>query len=318
MKIQSTFLLAVSLFQSCFAAPNWPQVIDQLEKDRTQLDLQPIHLGASNTNYILKTEEGPFFIRVAPKNQVQLYADLEIENEVLENLSELNICAKPLYFDREKGVLVTDYLSHDAKALSLKDPELRAKVFERLRAIHNSNISISRTFSPQKDIQKLVLMCYEVDTEKLKNHYFTKLFPALEKIDLILGKNPQKALCHLDLHSKNLLQKDETVYLIDWEYATMSHPLLILASMASIERWNDETMFQALEQYVENPTKEDQNTLYLYRIVADQFWAVWNHIQVKLSPTDNPYHIWEELFEKEAVERIESETFNNILKEHNL
>lgn len=275
-------------------------------------------MGASNTNYIFNTEEGPFFIRVTPKNQVQLYADLEIENEVLEKLSELNICAKPLYFDREKGILITDYLFHEPKELSLKDPELRGKVFQKLKEIHKSNISISRTFSPQKDIQKLVLMSYEVGAEKLKNHYFTKLFPALEKIDLILRKNPEKALCHLDLHHKNLLQDGEMVYLIDWEYAAMSHPFLILASMASIERWDDEMMFQALEQYIENPTREDQNILYLYRIVADQFWAIWNHIQVKLSPTNNPYHIWEELFEKEAAERVESETFINILKEHNL
>ena len=318
MKLQSAFFLTITLFQSCFATQNWSQIIEQLENDKSQLDLQPIHLGASNTNYVLTTDEGPFFIRIAPKDGVKLYADLEIEHEVLKNLASLDICAKPLYFDPQKGILITDYLFHDAENLSLKDPSLRAKVFEKIKLIHNSNVSVSRTFSPQKDIQKLVLMCYEVDTQKLNDHYFTKLLPALDKIEKILEKNPHKALCHLDLHSKNLLQNKETVYLIDWEYATMSHPLLILGSMASIERWDDATMLEALNQYIENPTKEDQQTLYLYRIVADQFWAVWNHIQVKLSPTDNPYETWEALFEKEALSRIDSPIFNNILQEHNL
>ena len=84
----------------------------------------------------------------------------------------------------------------------------------------------------------------------------------------------------------------------------MSHPFLVLASMASIERWDDEEMRALLADYVGVPSKEDFELLYLYRIAIDLFWTAWNHVQGNCSSLDSPYEEWERLFYEAAAGRI--------------
>lgn len=92
----------------------------------------------------------------------------------------------------------------------------------------------------------------------------------------------------------------------------MSHPYLTLASMASIERWSDSQMWQILAQYNEQATQEDRNCLYLYRIVSDLFWGVWNHVQMENPSTNSPYQEWRDLFFEAVNERIEKLKSNSM------
>jgi thiamine kinase-like enzyme len=121
-----------------------------------------------------------------------------------------------------------------------------------------------------------------------------------------LAQNPTKVLCHLDLHGINVLKSDDRLWIIDWEYAMMSHPFLTLASMASIEGWNDEEMGRLLEDYMGSFTDADFELLYLYRIAIDLFWAAWNEFQAQNSSLNMPYSVWKERFEHAAKTRIEA------------
>ena len=303
MKLSTYFLLATCFFLKVQAAPHWPHIVEEILQDPKQHHLTPISGGASNVNYHLILDESHYFVRFAPKTTKTLYADFLTEYEVLKQIEDLEISSKPIYYDEEKRILITDFIQNDQKTINLLDPATRKKVIELLHKIENSKASISRTFHPYEDVLQLM------EVHASPKEYFTCFLPRLKRIDAVLSKKPKKSLCHLDLHSKNILRDFDRFWIVDWEYATMSHPFLVLASMASIERWDDEQMEQLLNDYIASPSKEDWYRLYLYRIVADIFWTVWNEAQIHYSMIDSPYAIWGRLFLDAAKQRLHSPRF---------
>lgn len=305
----ASFLLALQIH----ADTDWPQVIEEVSIAPEKYQLTPVVGGASNVNYHLTHDGSHYFVRFAPKVVESLYADLSVEYEVLDVASKLGVSTKPFYYDPEKRVLVTDFIFHDQENIDLLDPTTRQKVFELLHAIENSGVKISRTFHPYHDVMKLLETAKSLDCDTFSQEFYKVLMPSLEHIDAVLSRNPKKSLCHLDLHNKNVVKDRDRFWIVDWEYAAMSHPFLVLASMASIERWNDQQMHTLLNDYMDFPSKEDFYRLYLYRIVADLFWTAWNHVQEHCSPIDNPYADWEKLFYEAAVERVHSQQFQDAM-----
>jgi thiamine kinase-like enzyme len=296
------YFLNCLIFLQIYADVDWPKIIKESSLFPSSYMLTEIFGGASNHNYHLFLDGADYFIRLAPIQGTAPYANLDIEYEALVGISNLGIFSKPIYYNIEKRVLVTEFIHHDQQKIDLLNPEIRSGVFTLLHKIEDSFIKVRRIFEPYKDLKELIEKS-DIHFEEVKEVFL----PVLKQIDLVLAKNKKQTLCHLDLHNKNILRSYDQFWLVDWEYATMSHPFLVLASMASIERWSDQQMEQLLNDYVENPSREDFYRLYLYRIVADLFWTVWNEIQAKNSTIDNPYESWKELFYSAALERIYSQ-----------
>jgi thiamine kinase-like enzyme len=259
-----------------------------------------LELGATNTNYEVVKEGKSYFFRLSANLLKELYANQEIEYRVLKELEKKGIVPCPYFFDPKRGILITEYIDHDGVAVDLLDPDVQKVVCEILKSIERDKIELQRTFDPYQDILALIKKA----STPLPIGVGESVLPTLKKISEQLDKYPKKTLCHLDLHHKNILQKGDSLFLIDWEYAAMSHPYHTLASMASIERWSDEQMWQILGNYTLNPTIEDRECLYLYRIISDLFWAVWCHIQMENPSTNSPYTEWRDLFSEAAKERI--------------
>ncbi len=266
--------------------------------------------GASNINYRLQVGQDDLFMRIAPKEQESYFANLQIEYEVLKGLEPFGISPKPVFFDQENKILVTNYIPHNQERVNLLDRTMRRKVMKIIHDIEASNVVISRSFKPYECTMHLAAL---VGDEYLQS-FGAEFGHALQNIDMILGQNPKKTLCHLDLHGLNMLQTEEKLWIIDWEYAMMSHPFLVIASMASIERWDDEEMKRLLEDYMGNYTESDFQLLYLYRIAIDLFWTAWNELQTRTSHIDMPYPVWRQLFEDAARARINSEYCKNLLE----
>lgn len=275
------------------ASVNWSFLLHDRE------NMTPVAKGASNYNYQYKADGSSYFVRYAPKKPA-LYADLAMEAKVLELLAPLDVSSKLLYYDEQNKALVTTFIVHENVEVDLLDPKARKEVIKLLHKIEHSSCAIDRVFSPYQDVLHLLAK----STRALPKEFYSYL-PLLQKIDQTLGQDPYKTLCHLDLHHKNILCNQGRYWIIDWEYAAMSHPFLVLASMASIERWSDAQMRELLCEYKKNPSEADFERLYLYRIVADLFWTVWNHVQMSASSLDAPYQEWRDLFYSAAKERMQ-------------
>ncbi|MES2345773.1 MAG: phosphotransferase [Chlamydiota bacterium] len=294
------FLLLVLLFCE-LEASHWPVLLEDVEH------MTPVAKGASNHNYLYTIDSSSYFVRFAPEKQA-LYADLAIEAKVLEFLGPLDVSAQLIYHDAQKNALVTTFIEHEDAEVDLLDPRARKEVIKLLHKIEKSSCTVERVFEPYRDITSLL----EKSLYALPEEFYSYL-PLLQRIDHVLAKDSYKTLCHLDLHHKNILKNQDRYWIIDWEYSAMSHPFFVLASMASIERWDDFQMRELLNDYMDFPTEADFERLYLYRIVADLFWTVWCHVQMCTSPLDAPYENWRNLFYVAAKERMQQLTTLEVL-----
>ncbi len=298
------FLFACLAFcaQPLQADVKWAEeMIDGVLQDDPRYPKRLLELGATNTNYQVKKGEKSYFFRLSSDLFKELYADQEVEYSVLKQLENTKIAPRPYFFDPTRGILITEYIEHDGVAVDLLEQKVQKVVCDMLKRIEKEHLSVERVFHPYLDTLALVRKA----KDPLPKGFQKQALPALEKISKKLMQYPQKTLCHLDLHHKNILKKEDSLFLIDWEYAAMSHPYHTLASMASIERWSDEEMWQILAQYSGQLTQEDKDCMFFYRIVSDLFWTAWCHVQMENPSTDSPYADWRDLFFSAAMERIE-------------
>lgn len=192
--------------------------------------------------------------------------------------------------------------------IDLRKPEVRKQIFSYLHKIENSFLKISRSFDVYYDTLEMVSKL-ENDSYKLPVVFHSVLLPALKKISACLNDLSQNSICHLDLHSENIIKDDQQYWIIDWEYAAMGHPYITLASMASIERWDDNEMIRMLQDYKNSISLEDFYILYLYRIGIDIFWYVLNQSQQLYSPIEKPHGTWKESYFNSSLKRINSKTY---------
>ena len=286
-----------------YADINWEDLTEKIYQTPEAFDLTPIGEGSTNSNYHLIFNEGHYFVRIAPKGAELLSASIEIEFEVLQALKELHIAPEPIHLNRNRRILVTEFM-HGAHEMDLSDLSTRSKVFSLLHQIEASNITLSRTYDPYIDIVRLI------DLAKSLNDPIAYIsLPLLKE----LSQSNENKLSHFDLHHGNILTDNERIWIVDWEYATMADRFLTLASMASTEHWDDNQMKNILNEYLPHPREEDFHSLFLNRILIDLHWAAWCHIQKTLSPLAIPYEEWENDYITEALTRIKSLQYSEVI-----
>jgi len=94
------------------------------------------------------------------------------------------------------------------------------------------------------------------------------------------------ALCHNDLLAANLIWSDGRLWLIDWEYAGMGHPLFDLASVAANAGLTDTQEQALLESYrgmIDSRELEEIRTFKLASSLREALWAVIQSVIYELS-----------------------------------
>jgi thiamine kinase-like enzyme len=291
----------ICIFSFSLFAENidYEELIQGVFQNSDQYPKRLLELGATNINYEVKKGGKSYFFRHSANLAKELYSSQDIEYLVLKQLEKTKFVPCPYFFDSKRGLMITEYIEHDEVTLDLQDQKVQEAICGMLKSIEEENIVVDRVFDPYQDTLVLAKKATTPLPQGLDG-----MLSALEKISKNLRENPRKTLCHLDLHHKNILQKGDRLFLIDWEYAAMSHPYHTFASMASIERWSDDDMWKILDNYMGNSSQEDKECMYLYRIVSDLFWAVWCHVQMENPSTNSPYTEWRDLFFAAAKERI--------------
>ena len=86
-----------------------------------------------------------------------------------------------------------------------------------------------------------------------------------------------KAPCHNDPLCENwILQDDERMYLIDWEYAGMNDPMWDLADVSIEANYTHEMDELLLKSYFGGEVSEEQWSAFLInKVLIDYLWSLW-------------------------------------------
>lgn len=118
-----------------------------------------------------------------------------------------------------------------------------------------------------------------------KGHLEKEFADIIEKIERLYQYIKEDAkrlgyglvLCHNDIYSPNYLcDRNNKIYLIDWEYAGLNYEANDIASIICRYDWSDEQIKRYMEFYVGHELTDDENRFYYAFIpISGFYWFCW-------------------------------------------
>jgi thiamine kinase-like enzyme len=99
--------------------------------------------------------------------------------------------------------------------------------------------------------------------------------------------NVAAALCHSDLHTLNLVERDASLILLDWEYAHVSEPLWDLAGWSANNDFAEETQRDLLTNYLGTaPAARLWTRFRLLLWLYDYICLLWSELFLSVRPAN--------------------------------
>lgn len=190
--------------------------------DRPQL-IESIESGRTNRNYRLSApgRTGDLLLRVNHPNPARLGIDREREREILAFAADAGLTRPVWHWDPEQRFVIFPYLpARTWTTADLKNPKQLARLWPMIERLHQiaPEWPRRRYHAYLSHYWQQLEKAGQVDTA-LK-HAWQAFEPRLRAFD----EAPWSArLVHHDLIPDNILDTDERLYLIDWEYAAPGH-----------------------------------------------------------------------------------------------
>ena len=235
-----------------------------------------IYGGMMNISYIVRDSEGKKYVIYLPNGKANKLVNRKLEEENSKIISDLGLTSKFVYFDTKRGIKIKEYIegvSLDKIDASEIDYQ---KVADLLHLLHDSKKIAEEDYHPFDRLAN-----YEnkaLSFQKESNDY-RELKDFLSTHMNILSSQ-EKVFSHNDYQKSNILKgEDGKYYVIDFEFAANNDPIYDIAAFANGTIEDGEKL---LVCYFNNPTKEQYQRFYLWRIFISLQWhnvAIAKHYQ---------------------------------------
>jgi thiamine kinase-like enzyme len=187
--------------------------------------------GSTNRSFLAVSGLNKIVIRVNNQNNENLGFDRQREIKILALIESLNISPK-IYF-ADNNVLVSDFI--EGYQWTNKDfaiPSNKQKVFSVIDKIKNVKVPFfleRQKYSKycQNYIKQLV-----ATSNPRKNKFYDELMAVAVTLD---SKVWSPVINHQDIVPGNLIEKDNQIFLIDWEYSAFGHPDIDLVRLYGLD-----------------------------------------------------------------------------------
>ena len=255
--------------------------IGELLRDvlRTQTDAKLMRMGSmTNRTYRADLEDGRTVIVRLPGDGTQEMIDRADERNSTVLANRLGLDAQLLYFG-ENGEKVTAYIP-DAVTMSpetMRSGQRIRQAAQMLRTLHACGEDVGYAFDvfALADLYETVALRHGISLfPQFRSAKDAVLRIQREQTDV---SGETRVFCHNDpIYANWLLDQNEKMYLIDWEYAGMNDPLWDLADL-SIESdflpCHDEMLLTAYLQ--REPDSHTVRRFLANKIYVDYVWSLW-------------------------------------------
>ncbi len=249
---------------------------------------RPMVEGMTNQSFVFEIAGNRYVYRQPGAGTDRLISRSD-EKRSYELAEPLGITDEIIYFDGESGIKITKH--YNARVGNPYDDDEVKVMMEMLRRIHDANIQADYRFDVEERINFY---------EELANERNSILFEDYAKVrawaeELFAFRNalaiPER-LCHIDYIFANVLflPDEESIRVIDWEYAGMADPIIDVAMFSIYTYYNKEQTDRALFHYLgRNPTRQEEARLYLYVALAGLTWSIWTEYKQGLGDDFGEY-----------------------------
>ena len=254
-----------------------------------KLEIDRLGTGLVNETYRVLRDGSAHAMRLAVSNRDDLGLDRAWEARVLEGAVAADLAPALEYCDPQRGILITRWV--DGRPWTPADtrrPSNISRMADFMRRIHALPIPApARFMSPAKWIEHYSAAALRsardgvAATAAAASGDAAVLRAAARQRLAALAALPsaQSALCHSDLHTLNLIDRGDSLVLLDWEYAHASDPLWDLAGWGANNDFEDELMHELLASYTgRRPTGHEYSRLQLLSWLYDYVCLCWSEL----------------------------------------
>jgi len=217
--ISSALLIDKSRLQQ--ALSSWREWPLELAAEPRVIDM--LTQGGTNATYVIQSRAEKFCLRLNALNSDKLGIDRDRERRILTALEPLHIAPKWLYYDPRQNFNIFNYIAGKPWSRQdycrLRQRERLMAQLKKVQSIELENCDIDYAAYIKRYIQILAQrdQLPEGRQRLLLNRFRMRL-------DEFMQSGWQPVLCHHDLIPQNILETENGIKILDWEYAACGHP----------------------------------------------------------------------------------------------
>ncbi len=254
---------------------------------RRPIQIERIAGGLSNRNFTVHTEGHAYFARISQEHRL---LGIDRRNELVCHQAASAQKLAPEVVHHDGGLLVTRYINgRTLGPADVHNPVVMAKLAALLCHLHHAWDILSGEilyFCPFRTVRAYAQTALRLgailpaDIERL-------LEDARELARQIAPFRP--VLCHNDLMPANLIDDGLRLWLVDWEYAGVGHPLFDLANASANASFSDDEDRALLEAYPGDLSVENLAEFQVFKAISFLRESLWATIQTVASDIDFDY-----------------------------
>jgi thiamine kinase-like enzyme len=276
------------------------------------IKLNPINDGITNINFEVIVDSKSFFLSI-PSSDPKLL-NIDYRNKYYNNKAcgELNISPKVTHFIEKKNLLVTEFIksNHSSSEMFQSSQEIE-KLVRSIKILHSAKpfLKTFNMFSQINSYQNI-----------LKKNISKKLIKYVDNIKILEMKlsisNDMLVPCHNDLVPENIINKDNKIFIIDFDYSGNNDPCFELGNLSVEMEYDDEQINQLVKSYYGQINERIICRVNIQAIVSDIGWSLWSYVQAENSNLNFDYNSHAKYRLERAINKIESDEYrlwiNNI------
>jgi thiamine kinase-like enzyme len=245
--------------------------------------VEPLGGGITNRNFRVEVDGDVLVLRIGGKDTELLGIDRSVEHGASVVAAELGVGPEVVGFVEPEGYLVTRFIEGRPIPLEeMRRPETIARAAATLRRIHEGP-PIPGRFDSFRVVEAYAATATEHGVRVPQDYDWAKELAG--EIEQTRAASPPVP-CHNDLLNANFIADDDSMRIVDWEYAGMGDRFFDLANFSVNHELDHEGNRALLAAYFGALRDEDVRALRLMRFMSDFREAMWGVVQQGISELD--------------------------------
>lgn len=239
---------------------------------------KPINTGLTNTSFSFCVGKEEYVYR-HPGSGTETYINRKSEAASMEVAKKLGLDNTFIYMDCDSGWKISKFINN-ARTLDYHNMSQVKKSLEMMRKLHECGVDTGYDFDIFSEIERfysnLLSKNYECDSELIS------MLNSIRRIKTYVEKDSvKKCLCHSDCYDPNFLIDDnDEMYLIDWEYSGMADPASDLGTYIACSDYKLDEVDKIINLYLGHKTNKTEYRHFIaYIAILSFYWYIWSIYQ---------------------------------------
>lgn len=267
-------------------------------------DIEVMKKGMTNRSFIFTVNNKRYIMRVPGEGTDELI-DRENEYEVYQTIKDLEISDEVVYMSKTRGYKITTYIENSRNCDGFNWEEVEA-CLDVLKEFHAQKLQVDHEFDLLEKIEFYESL-WEGQPSMFRDYQETKN-KVLELLEIVEDIPKEWALTHMDPNPDNFLMTENTISLVDWEYASMQDQHVDIAMFAIYAMYNREEVDQLIDIYFEgNCEPLTRIKIYAYIAISGLLWSNWCEFKHQQGVEFGEYSLMQYRYAKDYYKIVQEE-----------